>query len=231
MTRTVLARAPGVVPDAASGIRSCVPPARLFRSRGVSGMALPAVLLALSCAPAWAQEAAEKRGMPQFNFSDPLLISQIVWGAVIFALFYALAARWALPKMSAVIDRRQELIATDLETARHAKAEADAAARELAEARRTSHAEAQRAIDVATMEAKAQAAAATASMNARLDAQLAEAEGRIAVARGQAMGALREVATETAQLVVSRLISRPADTDRVQSAVDAVLAERNQVAA
>ena len=187
---------------------------------------LPGVLHAQGAAA-----ATEPKGMPQFDFGNPLLISQIVWGAVIFALFYVLAARWALPQMAVVIERRQELIAADLETARHAKGEADAALRELTDARRASHAEAQRAIDAATAQAKAEAAEATAAMNARLDAQLAEAEGRIAAARGQAMGALREVATETAQLVVSRLISRPADAGRVQSAVDAVLAERTRAAA
>ena len=199
--------------------------AAMLASPRVAGAALLAGVSALP-ARAWAQEVAEKKGMPQFDFSNPLLISQIVWGAVIFALFYALAARWALPKMTAVVERRQDLIAADLETARRAKGEADAAVRELTEARRSSHAEAQRAIDDATAEAKAQAAAATAGMNARLDTQLEEAEGRIATARTAAMGALREVATETTQLVVTRLVSRPADPGRVQSAVDAVLAER-----
>jgi len=55
---------------------------------------------------------------------------------------------------------------------------------------------------------------------------LAEAERRIAAAREAAFGALRQVATETAMAVVSRLTGHPADGPDVQAQVDAVMAAR-----
>ena len=180
---------------------------------------------------ALAQEEAAPKGMPQLDFGNPLLLSQVVWGAVIFALFYVLCARWVLPKMGAVIHARQTSIAGDLETARTAKAQADAAVSELTTARRSAQAKAQAAVDTATQDAKSRASTAAAETNARLDAQLAQAETRIAEGRAQAMGALREVATGTAALVVARLTGSEPDQGSVQAATDNVLAERTQRAA
>lgn len=177
-----------------------------------------------------AQGAGEPKGMPQLDFGNPLLLSQVVWGMVIFALFYVLCARWVLPRMGAVIQARHISIAGDLETARTAKAQADAAVVELTQARRSAQAKAQAQVDTATQEAKSRAAAAAAETNARLDAQLAQAETRIAEGRAQAMGALREVATGTASLVVARLIGTAPDQGSVQEATDRVLAERAHAA-
>ena len=179
---------------------------------------------------AGAQGAGEPKGMPQLDFGNPLLLSQVVWGMVIFALFYVLCARWVLPRMGAVIESRHASIAGDLETARTAKAQADAAVAELTQARRSAQARAQSQVDTATQEAKARASAAAAETNARLDAQLAQAETRIAEGRAQAMGALREVATSTASLVVARLIGTAPDQGSVQEATDRVLAERAHAA-
>jgi F-type H+-transporting ATPase subunit b len=147
----------------------------------------------------------EKEGMPQLNFASPLTTSQVVWGAIIFALLYVLLDRWALPKVTTVLDERHATVAGDLDTARAAKAEADAAVAELTAATRQARAEAQAAVAGATQQAKAEAAKHGAEMNERLDAQLAEAEGRIAEARKTAMGALRQVASEAAATVVTRL--------------------------
>ena len=190
---------------------------------------LAAVLAGLGRA-ALAQEVApggvEPKGMPQLDFGNPLLLSQVVWGAVIFVVFYLLCARWVLPRMGAVIEARQASIAGDLDTARTAKAQADAAVAELTQARRSAQARAQAQVDGATQDAKSRAAASAAETNARLDAQLAQAEARIAEGRAQAMGALREVATQTASLVVARLVGSVPDQGSVQAATDRVLAER-----
>lgn len=206
-------------------VRSQVRPATRALFAAVS---VPALLAGGRAA--LAQEAAPK-GMPQLDFGNPLLLSQVVWGAVIFIGFYMLCARWVLPRMGAVIDARQASITGDLEVARTAKVQADAAVAELMAARRSVQAKAQAQVDAATQEAKARASAAAAESNARLDAQLAQAEARIAEGRAQAMGALREVATGTASLVVARLTGSEPDQASVQAATDDVLAERARRAA
>ncbi len=95
------------------------------------------LLAAFSLAPlAEAEEA--KKGMPQLDFSDPLLLSQVVWLAIIFLALYLLLSRWALPQVAEVLDERARRIKGDLEAARAAQEEALAA--------RNAHAEAPTAI-------------------------------------------------------------------------------------
>ena len=164
--------------------------------------------------------------MPQLDFSNVLTISQVVWMALIFAVLYFLLSGWALPQVASVIEDRDARIAGDLDTARVAKADADAAVAEVHASTRRASTEAQAAIAGAVAQAKAEAAEQARSANERLDVQLHEAEQRIAAARSSAMGALREVATETAASVVARLTGQPADEGRVSQAVGDVLAAR-----
>ena len=164
--------------------------------------------------------------MPQLDFANPLTVSQVVWMALIFLGLYLLLSQWALPQVAAVVDARAETIAGNLNSARAAKAEADAAVAEVTAATRRANAEAQGQIAQAIAAAKAEAAEAARQADERLDAQLAQAEQRIAAARAAALGALREVATETASTVVARLTGRPADAVSVQSAVDNAMAAR-----
>lgn len=194
-----------------------------------SGAAVSAgALVWLVPALAYAATAGEPegQGMPQLEFANPLTVSQIVWMVIIFAVLYALLTFWALPMVEQVLDHRRRTIASDLDTARAAKAEADAASVELSEATRRAHAEAQAAIAEALAKAKAEAAADAERANQRLEAQLAAAESRIAEARTAAMGALRQVATDTAQMVLRRLTGAAPEPGAVGAAVDSALAAR-----
>lgn len=185
---------------------------RLSRQLGLAGT----VILLAAAGP-------EKEGMPQLNFNTPLTLSQVVWGAILFGVLYYALSTWALPKVGSVLAERQDRIGGDLNTARAAKAEADAAVAELTEATRRARAEAQASIAAATQQAKADAAARAAEQNARLDAQLAAAEAQINTARAAAMGALRQVAGETATAVITRLTGISPDAARVDHAVSGLL--------
>jgi F-type H+-transporting ATPase subunit b len=184
-----------------------------------------AVLAALlATTPAFA-EAVEK-GMPQLNFANPLTISQVVWLAIIFFTLYLLLSRWALPQVESVLTMRAERIAGDLDAARAAKAQADSAVAELTAATHAAHATAQAEIAGAVAAAKAAAAEQAAVANAKLDAQLAAAEARIGTARTAAMGALREVASDTATVVIERLTGTAPNSTHVDTAVSTLLAAR-----
>ena len=164
--------------------------------------------------------------MPQLDFHNVLTVSQVVWMALIFGAFYLLLANWALPQVGSVLGDRAARITADLDTARVAKAEADAAVHEVQAATRKASTEAQAAIAAAMSKAKADAAEQARQATERLDAQLQQAEQRIAAARTAAMGALRDVATETASVMVARLTGRPADATSISGAVGAALAAR-----
>jgi len=173
-----------------------------------------------------AMAAEAKEGMPQLDFKNVLLKSQVVWLVIIFALLYVLLSRWALPKIGTVLEKRAATIEGDLNAARGAKASADAAVAELTAKTRAAHAGAQAEIANAVDAAKAATASQTATLTARLDAQLAEAEGRINIARTAAMGALRQVASDTASVVVSRLTGVAANNSAVDAAVGSALTAR-----
>jgi F-type H+-transporting ATPase subunit b len=171
-----------------------------------------------------AARAAE--GMPQLDFANPLTLSQVVWGAIIFFVLYILTSRFALPKVAEVLDERAARIARDLETAQEAKTRSDAAIREVAEAIAKARADAQATINNELEKAKQRAAEQAAALNERLERQLAESEAQIAAARTAAMGALRQVATDTATTVVTRLTGAAPDASRVEAAVRGALTAR-----
>ena len=166
--------------------------------------------------------------MPQLNFQNPLTISQVVWGAVIFLALYLLFVNWGLPRVASVLEERDSRINGDLEAARAAKAQADSAVAELTTATNKARADAQAAINAASEQAKKEAGARSATLQQQLDEQLKAAEQRIAEARNTAMGALRAVATDTATVVVRRLTGREPDGLAIEGAVGAALAARGQ---
>jgi F-type H+-transporting ATPase subunit b len=170
--------------------------------------------------------AAQAEGMPQLDFANPLTTSQVVWGAVIFAGLYILLSRFGLPRVGEVIEARARHIASDLEAAQASKTRADAAAREMAAATARARAEAQAAISAALDAAKEEASRRIAGLNERLERQLRDAEGQIEAARAAALRALREVATETASTVISRLTGAPPDAARLDGAISVALAGR-----
>jgi F-type H+-transporting ATPase subunit b len=171
-------------------------------------------------------ETAHAAGMPQIEFGNPLTTAQVVWGAIIFLALYLLLSRWALPIATDVLKMRADTIATDLEAARLAMAQADGAVAELTAATAKARAEAQAAVNAASEQAKQAAAAQAADLNARLEAQLSAAETQIAQARASAMAALRQVASTTASAVVTRLTGHEPDPQRLDSAIGAALAAR-----
>jgi F-type H+-transporting ATPase subunit b len=186
------------------------------------GRIIPLVGAGLLMLPA----AAMAKGMPQLDFSTPLTISQVVWGAIIFIVLYIMLSRNGLPLVASVLEERAGKIAKDLDEARAAKASADAGMTEAEQATAKARAEAQAAINAALDEAKKAAAAQAEMLNARLDKQLQDAEAQIAQARAAAMSALRQVATETAATVVTRLTGTAPDAARLDGAIGSALAAR-----
>lgn len=179
-------------------------------------------LVLLFAAPA----ASAAEGMPQLNFGNPLTLTQIVWLAVIFVALYLLLSRWALPQVDAVLEQRAAVVAADLDAARQAKTQADAAVQELTRTTREAQTAASAQVAEAVARANEAASEQEAAQNARLEAQLQAAEKQITEARQVALGALRQVATETATAVVARLTGRPADGSTLEAEVSRALDAR-----
>ena len=170
--------------------------------------------------------AAMAKGMPQLDFSTPLTLSQVVWGAIVFIVLYIMLSKTGLPMVASVLEERATKIAKDLNEARAAKASADAGMADADQATAKASAESRAAIAAALEQAKNAAAAQAETLNARLEKQLHDAETQIAGARASAMSAIRQVASETAATVVTRLTGLSPDPARVDNAVASALAAR-----
>ena len=183
---------------------------------------LPAACMA-ACLLVLSAPRAMAAGMPQLDFANPLTKWQVIWGAVIFILLYLMLSRSALPRVASVLEHRRGRIDGDLEAAREAKSEADRAVEMLRQERRDAAAKAQANLDRVIAEARAQALVRTREMNARLETELAAAEAQIGAERQRAMGSVRTIAADTAQLLVERVTGQPADRRLVESHVEGSL--------
>ncbi|MCB4820417.1 F0F1 ATP synthase subunit B family protein [Roseicella aerolata] len=199
---------------------------RVLIAAALAGLAAPCMALAASTG------TVPVEGMPQLAFGHPeqgrFLVANVVWLLIIFGVLYFVMAQYALPRVESVLAERRARIEGDLEQAQAAKQQADAALSEHQAATARARAEAQAAIAAATQQAQAEASAKAEALNARLNAQIEEAERRIAASRDQAMSALRTVAADAAEALVARLTGG-ADRAVVERAVGSELAARGRV--
>jgi len=191
-----------------------------------SGLLLKAGLLPAAGMLVASGPRARAAGMPQLDFANPLTKWQVIWGALIFLLLYLLLSRSALPRVASVLEQRRRRIEGDLESARQVKSQADHAVEALRQERRQASAEAQANIDRVVNQARDEALQRTREMNTRLEAQLATAEAQIQAEQKRAMGSLRGIAADTAQLLVERVTGQPADRSLVENRVDGALSGR-----
>ncbi len=157
--------------------------------------------------------------MPQLDVS--YFPPQLVWLAITFVVLYFLMARLAIPKISEVLESRQNRISSDLEEAKRLSEDADKAKAEyeasLAEARSKAHG--------IVSELKAEMAkeqdASKAELDGKLAAQAKAAEASIQEAKETALSHVREIAADAAKITVDRLVNLNVSDAEVSSAVEA----------
>ena len=159
--------------------------------------------------------------MPQF---DPAVWPpQFVWLIISFVALYFLMARVALPRVAEVLEERDFRINESLRKAETLRLQAEDAVAAYEKLMADARAKAHDQLHAVRERAEAEAAQRHAQLSERLSKQIADAETRIAAARGQAVAHIREVAVEVTAAAIERLIGEPADAPSVSGAVDAVL--------
>lgn len=156
--------------------------------------------------------------MPQF---DPSFFApQIIWLAIVFAVFYLLMSRVALPRIAEVLEARSTQISHDLERARSLKAETDqvVAAYEAALAKARSDASA--ILAEAGQEISQKAAERQAEFSRKLAQKLEAEETKIASWRDELKANIREIAVDVASEVAQKLTDAPPDARTAGRAVD-----------
>jgi F-type H+-transporting ATPase subunit b len=156
-------------------------------------------------------------------FQPQNFASQLVWLAIAFVLLYALMAKWALPRVGAVIENRQKHIADDLAEAERLKQQSDAAVAAYEKALADARARAQSIANETHEKQQAQADATRKTLEDGLNVKLAEAEKSIAATKQAAMGNVRAIAEDAARAIIERLIGAAPSDQAVTAAVADVL--------
>jgi F-type H+-transporting ATPase subunit b len=143
-------------------------------------------------------------GFPPFDaHSFP---SQLVWLVIAFVLLYVLMAKWALPQVAGVIEKRQKGIADDIAEAGRLKQQSDQAVAAYEKALADARARAQAIANDTRDKQAATAAAARKTVEDELNVKLAQAEKTIAATKQAAMSNVREIAIDAAHEIVDKLI-------------------------
>lgn len=159
--------------------------------------------------------------MPQFDPSS--FPSQLFWLVVTFVALYLVLWRAVLPRISSVLEQRQEKIEDDLGRAEKLKAEAEEVLADYNKSLEEARAEAVANLKAAADEMAAEAAKRNESFAAELAARTGEAEDRIAKARSDALGNLKSVAVDSAAAATARLIGVEVGETEVKQAVETAL--------
>ncbi len=159
--------------------------------------------------------------MPQLNIND--FAPQLVWLAISFVLLYLIMSRVALPRVGQILEERSSRIASDLATAAKLREDTEKAIADyeqaLADAKARAQAIARQARDEMTRDIERQ----RAEVDQTIAAQTADAEKRINTMKEAALTHVGEIATDTAEALIARLLGKTVARGELQSAVNEVL--------
>lgn len=174
-------------------------------------------------AEAQTEVAEQGAGLPQLNIAT--FEEQVVWLFLTFIVLFVIVSRLVLPRVTKVLEEREERIANDLDTAERLRKDAEDVKNAYEEAVAKARKKAQDTILGAKEKIQADIAKAQAELDADLSAKAAEAEARIVKAREEALASVGDVAAEVAGELVSKLAGIEGDDATVSKAVKSAMAD------
>jgi len=151
-------------------------------------------------------------------FDPATFPSQLLWLAITFGALYLLMSKIALPRIGGILENRKSIIDADLAAADASRQKTDAAIAAYETALAEAKAKAQGIANQTREAIQADLAAKRSAVEADLTGKVAAAEARIASTKAEALTHVDEIATETAQTVVTQLVG-DVSTDSVRAAV------------
>ncbi|MEP9354285.1 F0F1 ATP synthase subunit B [Xanthobacter sp. KR7-65] len=167
----------------------------------------------------------EKAHFPPFDATT--FASQLLWLALSFGLLYMLMSRIALPRIGRILEERHDRIADDLEEAAKHKAESEAAQVAYEKALNEARAKANSIAGETRNRLAADSDANRKALEAQLSAKLADAEGRIASTKSEALTHVRGIAVDATGTIVSTLIGTAPAQGELEQAVDTALTRKD----
>ncbi len=160
--------------------------------------------------------------MPQFDF-ETVLIPQLFWLGIFFAILYFGVVRLTLPKLGRVMEDRESKVSGDLDVAEAAKHTADQLEADYKSGIAKARDDARLALADAKTEAGRTTEARLAEASAASDREIAAAEARIAESRAAAMQEIETVAAESAVSIVDRITGKAPPEAKARGAARAAL--------
>lgn len=151
-------------------------------------------------------------------FDPATFPSQLLWLAITFGALYLLMSKIALPRIGGILENRKSIIDADLAAADASRQKTDAAIAAYETALAEAKAKAQGIANQTREAIQADLAAKRSAVEADLTGKVTAAEARIASTKAEALTHVDEIATETAQTVVTQLVG-DVSTDSVRAAV------------
>jgi F-type H+-transporting ATPase subunit b len=159
--------------------------------------------------------------MPQLNIND--FAPQLIWLAISFVLLYLIMSRLALPRVGQILEERSSRIAGDLAAAAKLREDTEKAIADyeqaLADAKARAQAIAREARDEMTRDLERR----RAEVDQTIAAQTADAEKRINTMKEAALSHVGEIATDTAEALLARLLGKTVNRSELQGAVNEAL--------
>jgi F-type H+-transporting ATPase subunit b len=159
--------------------------------------------------------------MPQLNFQD--FAPQLFWLAVSFVLLYFLMARVALPRVGTILEERRNRIAADFAAAAQLREETEQALADYEQALADAKASAQKIARESREEMNANIERERAAVDAQISEQMADADKSVTALKESALGHIEEIAIETTDALIARLLSKQVERSELQSAVKEAL--------
>lgn len=163
--------------------------------------------------------------MPQLDAST--FATQLFWLFVTFTLLYLVVWKVILPRISGVLQERQERIDDDLEKAEKLKSDAEAVLHAYEKTIAEGRSSAQAIIREETDKLAAEAADRQSALTEKLKAQTRDAEARIEAAQSQALTNIRSVAADVAKAAAERLMGGEISENESEAAVASVAEDKN----
>lgn len=159
--------------------------------------------------------------MPQLNIND--FAPQLIWLAISFVLLYLIMSRVALPRVGQILEERSSRIASDLTAAAKLREDTEKAIADyeqaLADAKARAQVIAREARDEMTRDIERQ----RAEVDQTIATQTADAEKRINTMKEAALSHVGEIATDTAEALLARLLGKTVARSELQGAVNEAL--------
>ncbi|HKP23361.1 MAG TPA: F0F1 ATP synthase subunit B' [Dongiaceae bacterium] len=162
--------------------------------------------------------------MPQFN--PEFFAPQLVWLGITFLVLYLLMSKLILPRITSILNQREDRIDGNLQRAEALKEEAAQVLAAYQKAIADARAQAQAALAKAGADIAAETAQREAAFAKKMAEQTAAAEAGIRSAKAKALTDVRGIAAEVAVLMAGKITGAPVEADAVANAVDSVMKER-----